>query len=217
MEQKRSMDILAPFGPKIAQTNLPKNLIDKVNIFIDEVINNEEMSKKYDHGKALAGQVSQEIFLPENIVSGELEKFLFDATKAYIKAVTKKTITKFQISKVWVVRQFQSEYNPVHWHSEHISGVGYLKLPTSFGEASQKNKKKNPNGAITFIHGSRQFLSGSLFSKVPEVGNFFIFPNYMMHTVYPFKGNEERRSVSFNAFVDDDIYNAYRNKIENEI
>jgi hypothetical protein len=24
-----------------------------------------------------------------------------------------------------------------------------------------------------------------------------------MHTVYPFKGNEERRSVSFNAFIDE--------------
>ena len=31
-----------------------------------------------------------------------------------------------------------------------------------------------------------------------------------MHTVYPFKGtNEERRSVSFNAKIDDDIYNVF--------
>ena len=38
----------------------------------------------------------------------------------------------------------------------------------------------------------------------------FIFPNYMMHTVYPFTdSDEERRSISFNAKIDDNIYDAY--------
>ena len=36
------------------------------------------------------------------------------------------------------------------------------------------------------------------------VGDFYMFPSYMMHTVYPFSGTEEeRRSVSFNANIDD--------------
>jgi len=31
-----------------------------------------------------------------------------------------------------------------------------------------------------------------------------------MHTVYPFKNsNEERRSISFNAKIDNSIYNVY--------
>ena len=33
----------------------------------------------------------------------------------------------------------------------------------------------------------------------------------MMHTVYPFKdSDEERRSISFNANIDDNIYDVYR-------
>ena len=39
-----------------------------------------------------------------------------------------------------MVRQFQNEYNPVHWHGGHISGVGYLKVPSSLGNNPQKNK-----------------------------------------------------------------------------
>ena len=35
-----------------------------------------------------------------------------------------------------------------------------------------------------------------------------MFPNYLYYTVYPIKGNEERRSVSFNANIDKDIHNA---------
>ena len=47
----------------------------------------------------------------------------------------------------------------------------------------------------------------------PEVGNFYFFPNYMMHTVYPFdNSNEERRSISFNARIDSNIFDVYGNE-----
>ena len=54
------------------------------------------------------------------------------------------------------------------------------------------------------------FLCRSILDIVPKVGDFYFFPNYLMHTVLPFKGTkEERRSISFNAFIDEKIYNVY--------
>ena len=54
------------------------------------------------------------------------------------------------------------------------------------------------------------FLCHSTLDLVPSVGDFYFFPNYLMHTVFPFKGTEEeRRSISFNASIDEDIYNVY--------
>ena len=54
------------------------------------------------------------------------------------------------------------------------------------------------------------FLSKSCIKFKPEVGNFYFFPNYMMHTVYPFTGtDEERRSISFNAVIDEKIFDSY--------
>ena len=32
----------------------------------------------------------------------------------------------------------------------------------------------------------------------PVEGDLFMFPSYLLHTVYPFKGKSERRSVSMN-------------------
>ena len=56
------------------------------------------------------------------------------------------------------------------------------------------------------------FMSNAKFTIKPEVGNFYIFPNYMMHTVYPFKDtDEERRSISFNAKIDESIYDVHGN------
>ena len=60
------------------------------------------------------------------------------------------------------------------------------------------------------VHGSNMFLSPVTLDIKPKVGEFIFFPNYLMHTVYPFKNkNSERRSISFNASIDDDIYNIY--------
>ena len=51
------------------------------------------------------------------------------------------------------------------------------------------------------------FDSDSVFEIKPKVGDFYLFPNYLMHTVYPFYGKDERRSISFNATIDENIYN----------
>ena len=70
MENKANMEVKAPFGPRVAKTDIPKNLIDRINKFIDEVVQDNILNKLYDHGKNLAGQVSQEIFLPDEIING---------------------------------------------------------------------------------------------------------------------------------------------------
>ena len=114
------------------------------------------------------------------------------------------------IKNFWIVRQFNNEYNPIHWHNGHISGVGYLKLPEDYGKTIQDNKNQNFNGMLQLVHGSRSFLSEIALNIKPKVGDFYFFPNYLMHCVYPFKNkNTERRSISFNALIDDDIYDIY--------
>lgn len=209
MESENKLDILKPFGPPIGVTNLPDALIDKINNFIDEVVKDKNKSKQLDMGKSLAGQVSQEIMLSDEITKGDLHTFLNKATRVYVEHITGKKITRFDFIKVWVVRQFQNEYNPVHWHDGHISGAGYLKLPNDFGSSKHSGKKNNFNGNINFIHGARQFLSNSIVTNKPELGKMFIFPNYLMHSVNPFYGEGERRSISFNANIDQDIYDIY--------
>ena len=123
---------------------------------------------------------------------------------------TSKKMKKFALLDSWVVRQFKNEYNPVHYHNGHVSGAGFLKLPKSFGEYVQKEEKKEKDflgGTLALINGQRSFLSQSLFTIKPEVGDFYFFPHYLMHTVYPFKDtDEERRSISFNAVIDTDIF-----------
>ena len=191
----------------IKKKNFLKNIVNKINEYVDEIVNNKELSKKFDHGKNLIGNVKQEISLSKEMIEKSgLLSFLANATKAWIKYSMGKNITKFNIDGSWVVRQFSNQYNPVHWH---ISGAGFLKLPSTFGETFQK-EKKNLNGKLIMIHGSRSFMSNSKYEVKPAVGDFYIFPHYLMHAVYPFKDtNEERRSISFNATIDDKSFDVF--------
>ena len=197
------LQILRPFGPSIVKLSIPDDLVKKLNNYTDRIILDEEKVIKLDHSNQLAGKVKQE-FLLENEFMQEIKwgEFLAKAIKVWLKDDSNKELKSIDIIRCWIVRQFQNEYNPVHLHSGHISGVGYLKVPKSFGNVSEK-KKINDKGRLTFIHGSVNLFSKATYVIKPEVGDFYLFPNYLLHTVYPFSDtDEERRSISFNAQLD---------------
>ena len=203
---------LRVLGPAVLKVKIPELILKKLNDYIDKIINDKAKLKKLDYGEALVGDVTQEFLLEIEFVksSGWLD-FLANCSKIYTELNEGKKITKFNLLKTWVVRQFKNEYNPTHWHGGHISGAGFLKVPKILGESVQKKKEINYRGGnLQLIHGSRMFTCPSTYNIIPEVGDFYLFPNYLMHTVFPFKGtDDERRSISFNATIDDEIYDVY--------
>ena len=202
------MQVIRPFGPSSAKVSIPENLIKELNDYLDQIISNDEKIRLQDHGSKLAGNVSQEFKLEKDFInSSGLKNFLSQNAKEWIKQTVNKEINKCDIIESWIVRQFENEYNPLHSHSGHISGVGYLKVPDNFGETVQKNKSGNFNGHLQLVHGTKMFLSPVMLNIEPKVGDFYFFPNYLMHAVYPFKNKSaERRSISFNALIDQEIY-----------
>ena len=200
------MKIISPFGPKIAKLKFSRSLIKKINAEVDLIINKKSLLKKLDYSKKLVGQVKQEFQLPKPFVKKNLEKLISDKVKEYIYQTLGKKVTKISIKSFWVVRQFTNEYNPVHYHDGHISGVGYLKIPKFI---SKNNKKSKIDGTIDFVNGNKMFLSDSIYNHQPKVGDVILFPHYLMHTAYPFKSNGERRSFSFNLEIDKKIANVF--------
>ena len=203
---------LRVLGPAVLRVKITDEIIEKLNEYIDNTVKNKSKVEKLNYGEKLVGDVTQEFLLEIEFVksSGWLD-FLANCSKIYTELNEGKKITKFNLLKTWVVRQFKNEYNPTHWHGGHISGAGFLKVPKILGESVQKKKEINYRGGnLQLIHGSRMFTCPSTYNIIPEVGDFYLFPNYLMHTVFPFKGtDDERRSISFNATIDDEIYDVY--------
>jgi len=192
------MKNIKPFGPSIGKTKISKKFFDILNKEFDK----KSKSKKIDYSSKLASQIKKELKISDKFTKKYLDKEL---KKNIIKFLSNEKIQKIKEIKIlnlWVVRQFKGEYNPIHYHEGDLSGVGYLKLPKGMTTNKMvKNKKVKTNGTIDFINGQRGFLSKSIYNVVPKIKELIIFPNYLMHTAYPFNIEGERRSFSFNAKI----------------
>jgi hypothetical protein len=183
----------SPFGPMIAKTTLAPALVDKINGFADRHVQ--------------PGQ-GRELLLPQEFVVDGGEQSLVRETGRLIARYVERiegAATKVRIDVFWIVSQYAGTPSPVHFHSGDISGVLYLKVPVIDREDEEDEKtyiSGRQAGQINFIAGGRQRFSRSLISFKPEVGDFYIFPGWLLHGAEPFRGTGERRSLAFNAWVE---------------
>ena len=111
------------------------------------------------------------------------------------------------INSAWIVSQYANEYNPLHNHTGcEMSGVIYLKTPNVKGRRNIESKKgkQEGDGDINFVYSAASQRNEDVFEKglvqiTPKPGLMLMFPSYLLHTVYPFIGEGERRSIAFNA------------------
>ena len=192
------MKSFKPFGPSLGKGKLSKDIVKVINNEIDKTI----INKKNDYSSKLVSQIKNEIKFSNNFIQKNLSKELIQNIKRYLIKSDLKNIQEIKIINFWVVRQFKNEYNPVHYHEGQLSGVGYLKVPKKMSQNKKVNNKLvNTNGSIDFINGQKNFLSKSIYNVIPKIGDLLLFPNYLMHTAYPFNVDGERRSFSFNAKI----------------
>ena len=192
------MKNIKPFGPSIGKTKISKKFYNILNKEFD----NKSKSKKTDYSSKLASQIKNELKISDSFIKKYLAKEIKDNINKFLFKENIKNIKEIKILNLWVVRQFKGEYNPIHYHEGDLSGVGYLTLPKNMTNNKMLKKKKlKTNGTIDFINGQKGFLSKSIYNVVPKIKDLLIFPNYLMHTAYPFNVDGERRSFSFNVKI----------------
>ena len=195
---------LAPFGPTVGYFKMDDDTVKNLNSMMSDRLE--------DYSDKLVGKVSQELrFTDEikNYIGQKLVQFLGEYhiwnlsrnTFGNYKHDNKKEQFHLNIINGWFVRQFNNEYNPLHIHGDcELSCVGYLSLPDDIDKEWEADYKDNfpSNGDINFSYGvDNKYGCANMLIK-PRVGDFFVFPNYLFHCVYPFYTKGERRSFSMN-------------------
>jgi len=200
------------FGPHTSTVMLPDDVLQALIKMSDKLIDDE---KTLEHGSSLAGVINKEL----KVYKSDLEDFgvlniLESCVRTYVTEVSKSrsTIAKdatinSNINSCWTVSQYANEYNPIHNHTGcEISAVLYLKVPDLKGRRNIPNKKNKPDhdGDINFAYNAASERPLDIFDKgliqfTPGPGVLLMFPSYLLHTVYPFIGEGERRSLAFNA------------------
>lgn len=196
---------MRPFGPAIGHATIPKEIISAFNADIDSGTDGIDWSDR------LVGKVKAEHLIPSDVLSPHV-KFFSDAALRYVdnyasrhcKPIDANIKPAVGIHSAWYVQQRAGDFNPVHLHTNaELSAVGYLQIPEGLEEEWAEDDKDHypAAGHIEFLHGAPTFLNRSAFMVRPKVGDFFIFPADLPHTVYPFQSSGERRSFSMNIVL----------------
>jgi hypothetical protein len=187
-----AMGFYSPFGPLIGKAEVPAALVAHLNAFADTMV---------------TGGKGMEFIVPQHVAFGDNSSLATQTERLitrYVEHVDGMRVDAVEFQAFWVVSQYLSTPSPVHFHSGDLSGVLYLKVPEIANEPAEEMKTYISNrqaGYINFIHGGRQQFSRSIISFKPKVGDFYIFPGWLLHGAEPFRGTGERRSLAFNAFV----------------
>tara|TARA_B100000508_G_scaffold103520_1_gene81886 strand:- start:881 stop:1606 length:726 start_codon:yes stop_codon:yes gene_type:complete len=126
---------------------------------------------------------------------------------------------------IWSVHSFENEYNPIHSHNVEtgygLATVTYTKLPESMKIHKPEDEARYNEyglfkddlagitdgyislqaGPIKNLQQLRNFETTQQIAVRPEVGLMLMFPIWMNHCVYPFRGEGERRSVASNLVI----------------
>ena len=208
----RRFEVAKWFGPQTASVQLPDDAINTLTKMTDNIIKDK---KSESHGKSLAGIIDKEL----KIYKSDMDKCgcdqLFEScVKSYVVHCAKthgmfkpEYVFDTSVNSAWVVSQYANEYNPLHNHTGcELSGVIYLKVPDVKGRRNIESKKGKPegDGDINFVYNAASQRNHDIFEKglvqiTPTPGLMLMFPSYLLHTVYPFIGEGERRCVAFNG------------------
>lgn len=194
------------FGPYLWSTQLPKNIIDRLL----EV----GLRSKDDHSMHLAGVMEdekkyhmqfQEEFV--KLITPYINSYI-EKSKNHFKWQLYENLKEIRLEALWINRMRSGECNPPHIHHGDLSFVIFLKVPEELKTEVENFKGTSSGpGTIEFSYGEFSPHALSKHSFLPEVGQMFIFPATLSHSVNTFKSDVERISVSGNFIFACDKYN----------
>ena len=205
----------------VLETTMPQEMIDDVNEYMDEY---RESKHKESLAKTLVGQIhkGEQLLLDHNDKRLlEYNRFICDLGAEYINYFARtgnslKCGKRVEIDETWSVHSYDGDYNPIHDHGTKtimgISTTAWTKVPPQIGAKatantptySLYNESGHSDGCIAFQYGqvsvidSDRLKPAQSFVMTPEVGKLLIFPSWLQHMVYPFKGKGERRTIASN-------------------
>ena len=208
----KSFEVTKWFGPQTANVMLPDDAVKALIKMTDNIIKDK---KSQSHGRSLAGVIDSELKVyKSDMDAAGVDQLLESCVKSYVVHSAKQHgmfkenyVFETNINSAWIVSQYANEYNPLHNHTGcEMSGVIYLKTPNVKGRRNIESKKgkQESDGDISFVYNTASQRNQDIFEKglvqiTPTPGVMLMFPSYLVHTVYPFIGEGERRCIAFNA------------------
>lgn len=208
----------------LMEAQLPMPMVDDLNTYLDNLMVSED---REDHSKNLVGQIQSGQQLTMNAEDEKVIRFTqtinqlgMEYIKHFVRRIGSSKLfpdnMQVGVDEMWSVHSYEGDYNPIHDHSvPSITGLAattWTKVPEQItkqkspndGEYNLFGASGNSDGFLAFNYGKTSSLDNPMLKPPttctiqPEVGKLFIFPIWLQHMVYPFKGEGERRTIAAN-------------------
>ena len=144
-----------------------------------------------------------------------------DPVRSFVQ--TDPMTTPLLLTEFWVNYQYQTDFNPFHFHGGVYSFAIWMKIPTEWEDQCKlpqfQDIKKDNRKAGTFEFQYTDSLGG-IRSMSYQLGKDFencmcFFPAALMHAVHPFYGTDEARvSIAGNLWYDTTGKGRYGNALD---
>jgi hypothetical protein len=139
-----------------------------------------------------------------NVDVSWLVHFLEGLCNGYMEIVSQQSGTedlrlcKPVVTSIWTIRQRAGDYQEMHSHpGGNLSGNIYISSPDFSAD------KRPSDGQIAFhlphTRDVSKFIMNDNWKYSPAPGTVIMFPSYLNHSVYPWKGEGHRTVMAFDA------------------
>lgn len=184
------------------------HLVAQLNAQCDELL---AMRNAPSHALFLQGEMKEGEQLTIRSPLPEFEEILLSCAAKLGEALIGEDDegTNYVLDTVWTVHQMEGDYNPVHFHNNARSPFGFssflhLQLPPQVGQRQPAGECSSEDGGTSFIWKTDSAsaegpleCSGVLSVEMQE-GYLHVFPQWVQHFVWPFRGRGERRTIAAN-------------------
>ena len=182
------------WGPFLYKTSLEKEEVEKIKNLCSK--------QSKDYRDNLAGLIKHEHVIDVEEIFPIINPYINSYMEAYSNYAAKSMGNKVELISSWVNYMTKFESNPLHTHDDDLSFVLYIKIPEELRQEVKDSISNTKPGALNFMYtlgtGKHQ-VNQHIF--IPQVGDIFIFPASLHHSVNHFQSEGERISVSGNLTI----------------
>lgn len=195
----------AHFNPvTFAIDDVPLEIFTRLRSMVDEAHSHLHLNDAGNQEISVRG--GQQIQLLPNEFRADttvLQTYVETKCEMFIDSLMKQsgkidlTVYKPCLVSAWTIKQGQGHYQALHNHEAHISGNIYLEVP-DFAEDSNAS-----DGCLEFrlptVRNPSNFIFVDQWRFKPQICKMVIFPSYIPHTVYPWKGEGHRTVLAWDV------------------
>lgn len=188
----------------MAVEDVDAGTFSQLKSMVDEAHKNKELNDEGNPQISIRGGQQIQLLPNEfNLDTTVLQNYIVAKCREYIDNIVRVTgvsdLNGFDpvVTSAWTIKQYADDYQALHNHEAHLSGNIYIDFP------NLSEDSKSSDGCLEFrfpvIRNPAHFNFSDQWRFNPQPMKMVIFPSYVAHTVYPWKGEGNRTILAWDV------------------